>query len=214
MPEAAPEAKPEATPAAAEPAAAAAAPAEEKKPEEPKAEEKKEEAKEEAFTAEQDEKLKELKGQNKTWKEIAEGMGLQPRDIGRLKARFKEIGPAPAPAAGNEKGGKGLNPGGGKKGKGGGKNKGDGGGEVAPKEEPAPAPAAVPTAGNVGGVSGEVKAIELQADDLFDVEDLQVLVKIVEEDQKNMWLRVASRFFDRTGQRVHPDDIKERFCLE
>lgn len=43
------------------------------------------------FNAEQTETLRKMKGENKTWKEIAEGMGLQPKDIGRLKAHWKTI---------------------------------------------------------------------------------------------------------------------------
>lgn len=43
------------------------------------------------FTPEQDEKLKTLKGQNKTWKEVAAALGIDPKDINRLKMRWKEI---------------------------------------------------------------------------------------------------------------------------
>ena len=62
-----------------------------------------------AFTAEQDAKLKEMKAVNKPWKEIAAEMKLQPKDIGSLRTRWKELNgrggaaaaPAPAPAARN-----------------------------------------------------------------------------------------------------------------
>lgn len=30
-------------------------------------------------------------------------------------------------------------------------------------------------------------------------------------DQSQTWLRIASAFFDRTGRRVHPEEIREKF---
>ena len=51
----------------------------------------------------------------------------------------------------------------------------------------------------------------VEPDDLFDADDLAALVKILKEDEGEKWLRVASRYHDRTGQRVHPDDVRKKF---
>lgn len=34
------------------------------------------------------------------------------------------------------------------------------------------------------------------------------------KDEQRRWLRIASRFFDETGVRLHPDDIRETFADE
>lgn len=44
-----------------------------------------------AFTAEQDAKLKEMKAENKTWKDIAAALGMEHNQISKLKTRYKEI---------------------------------------------------------------------------------------------------------------------------
>ena len=42
---------------------------------------------------------------------------------------------------------------------------------------------------------------------------LAKLLEIIQTDHSNgRWLRVASDFFDETGRREHPDDIKAKFA--
>ncbi|KAF7187283.1 hypothetical protein HII31_11371 [Pseudocercospora fuligena] len=51
----------------------------------------------------------------------------------------------------------------------------------------------------------------LQEDELFTFQELQLLSHIIMRDPSQSWLRVASSFHDKTGRRVHPDDIREKF---
>ncbi|KAF2787526.1 hypothetical protein K505DRAFT_329615, partial [Melanomma pulvis-pyrius CBS 109.77] len=37
-----------------------------------------------------------------------------------------------------------------------------------------------------------------------------VLAKIVKEDQKLLWVRVASRFKDKAGRAMHPETLREK----
>ncbi|KAK4560365.1 hypothetical protein LTR86_005561 [Recurvomyces mirabilis] len=53
--------------------------------------------------------------------------------------------------------------------------------------------------------------LTLQEDDLFSFGELQCLSEIIMKDQKQTWVRIAAKFYDRTGRRVHPDDIREKF---
>ncbi|KAK5108604.1 hypothetical protein LTR62_008180 [Meristemomyces frigidus] len=53
--------------------------------------------------------------------------------------------------------------------------------------------------------------LTLQEDSLFSFGELQCLSEIIMKDQKQTWLRIAARFFDLTGRRVHPNDIREKF---
>ncbi|KAF2143556.1 uncharacterized protein K452DRAFT_317041 [Aplosporella prunicola CBS 121167] len=54
------------------------------------------------------------------------------------------------------------------------------------------------------------RTIVLQPDHLFDEEELVLLARIVHDDAADHWQRIASRFFDRTGRRVHPRDIEKK----
>lgn len=91
--------------------------------------------------------------------------------------------------------------------------------ENAPKkEEPKPkAPAS-----KAGSSRSEAKFtmgewMTLQEDDMFSFRELQLLSELIMMDAKGSWdgvyswLRVASLFADRTGRRVHPEDIREKF---
>ena len=53
--------------------------------------------------------------------------------------------------------------------------------------------------------------LTLQEDDLFSFGELQLLTELVTIDQNQTWLRIAARFYDKTGRRVHPEDIREKF---
>lgn len=53
---------------------------------------------------------------------------------------------------------------------------------------------------------------DLAQDDLFSLEELQILWNLVKKDKEKEWLRIASGFYDKTGRRVHGDDIRERFA--
>ncbi|KAK3672503.1 hypothetical protein LTR78_007553 [Recurvomyces mirabilis] len=53
--------------------------------------------------------------------------------------------------------------------------------------------------------------LTLQEDDLFSFGELQCLSEIIMKDQKQTWVRIAAKFYDLTGRRVHPDDIREKF---
>ncbi|KAK5120496.1 hypothetical protein LTR85_006151 [Meristemomyces frigidus] len=51
----------------------------------------------------------------------------------------------------------------------------------------------------------------LQEDSLFSFGELQCLSELILRDQNQTWLRIAAAFYDKTGRRVHPEDIREKF---
>jgi len=51
----------------------------------------------------------------------------------------------------------------------------------------------------------------LTEDSLFSLGELQCLSELAMRDQSQNWLRVAAKFYDKTGRRVHPEDIREKF---
>ncbi|KAK3625872.1 hypothetical protein LTR56_020185 [Elasticomyces elasticus] len=53
--------------------------------------------------------------------------------------------------------------------------------------------------------------LTLQEDSLFSFGELQCLSELIMRDQSQTWLRIAATFYDKTGRRVHPDDIREKF---
>ncbi|RMZ04296.1 hypothetical protein D0864_02768 [Hortaea werneckii] len=53
--------------------------------------------------------------------------------------------------------------------------------------------------------------LTLQSDSLFTLSELQFLSEIIMRDQNQTWLRIASVFYDKTGRKVHPEDIREKF---
>ena len=53
--------------------------------------------------------------------------------------------------------------------------------------------------------------LTLQEDDIFSFGELQCLSELIAKDVNQGWHRVAARFFDLTGRRVHPDDVREKF---
>ncbi|TKA81454.1 hypothetical protein B0A49_00297 [Cryomyces minteri] len=54
----------------------------------------------------------------------------------------------------------------------------------------------------------------LNEDDVFSFKELQLLAAIMFKDVDEQCMRVASRFFDKTGRRIHPDDVREKFYPE
>ncbi|KAF2496727.1 hypothetical protein BU16DRAFT_580805 [Lophium mytilinum] len=52
--------------------------------------------------------------------------------------------------------------------------------------------------------------VELEEDDNFSQDELVMLCRLLHRDQRNLWLRIASQFYDKTGRKVHPMDIKEK----
>lgn len=51
----------------------------------------------------------------------------------------------------------------------------------------------------------------LDEDAIFSFGELQLLSELIMRDNNQTWLRVAGRFYDKTGRRVHPEDIREKF---
>jgi len=51
----------------------------------------------------------------------------------------------------------------------------------------------------------------LREDDLFSFGELQLLSELLNRDETIRWDRIASQFYDKTGRRVHKDDIREKF---
>ncbi|KAK5754168.1 hypothetical protein LTS12_015694 [Elasticomyces elasticus] len=83
------------------------------------------------------------------------------------------------------------------------------------KDKSKPAAAKAPSkVGSAGG--GEARFtmnewLTLQEDSLFSFGELQCLSELIMRDQNQTWLRIAATFYDKTGRRVHPDDIREKF---
>ncbi|KAK5678247.1 hypothetical protein LTS10_009417 [Elasticomyces elasticus] len=83
------------------------------------------------------------------------------------------------------------------------------------KDKSKPAAAKAPSkVGSAGG--GEARFtmnewLTLQEDSLFSFGELQCLSELIMRDQNQTWLRIAATFYDKTGIRVHPDDIREKF---
>lgn len=182
----------------------------------------------EPFTPEEDEKIKEMKAEQKSWKEIVDVVG---RNQGVLKKHWKEIDPSKggegdAPAKqdeggkkneGSKKGGKGDKAKGGedndkqadkKSGKKDKKDKADK--EAAEKKAPSnKAPSNIGSNGQARFTMNEW--MTLQEDDIFSFGELQCLSELMMRDERQRWTRIASAFFDKTGRRIHPEDIREKF---
>ena len=178
------------------------------------------------FTVEEDERLKKMKAEGKTWREIATEMH---RPQGQLKNRNKEINPDGDGGEGYRGGKKDGN---GKRGGGDNENNNNHAQnkeeskkdkkaakedqpEKEKKEKPSnKAPSKAPSkAVSNGEARFTMKEwITLQEDDMFSFGELQCLSELLMRDENQRWLRIASRFFDLTGRRVHPQDIKEKFA--
>lgn len=182
------------------------------------------------FTSEQDAKILKMKGENKSWKMIADELGTHP---GRVKGRFKELNDKAGTGAGgdtkkdeakkeakdDEK--KDAQQGG-KQGKQSKKDKKREWQEQQKekhkpnhqeakkeeqKEEPKCEQARPARSVAASSTSGW---FELEEDDNFSFGELQMLVSILDADMARVWDRVASAFFDKTGRRIAPCDVKQK----
>lgn len=144
-----------------------------------------------------------MKAENKSWADIAAELSRPPHE---LKKRFKEI------SSDNV----GQKHDGGKKDKKG-KNE-SGGGEEKEKQQQkqskkdkkaAKKEAEADEDSEVRFTMGEW--LTLQEDSLFSFGELQLLSELIIRDRDQTWLRIAGAFFDKTGRRVHQDDIREKF---
>ena len=91
------------------------------------------------------------------------------------------------------------------------------------KKEEVKKPASVKAPSKAASVAGSVRSTRssvkfsirewrtLQEDEFFTFEELQVLCQLIGKNGDGSWLRIASAFHDRTGRRVHPEDIREKF---
>ena len=205
------------------------------------------------WTPEEDEKLKAMKAENKSWKIISGEMG---RAQHVLKTRFKEIGGAAENDQGkkeaNGKGGEGQNDKekqqGGKQGK---KNKKSGDNNQQndkqkkdtkkptnekpngskkedstkkphSKKEETPRTSTNKTSSKTSHSNRNDNSnketrftisdwLTLQEDDMFSFGELQCLSELIGKDLGQSWQRVVAKFFDLTGRRIHPDDVREKF---
>nr|OQO21996.1 hypothetical protein B0A51_12348 [Rachicladosporium sp. CCFEE 5018] len=177
------------------------------------------------WTADEDAKIKAMKVEGKTWNEIATELN---RAKGQVSARFREInteegagntnGQAKDKAqkngndvnkqSGDQNDANASNKGGGKKGK-----KDKAANDNATKQDMKP--------NNQKSQPSKMAAEDarftmadwqtLQEDDLFSFGELQCLSEIIAKDPEMSWPRIAARFFDITGRRVHADDVREKF---
>ncbi|KAL1306701.1 hypothetical protein AAFC00_005371 [Neodothiora populina] len=165
------------------------------------------------FTPEEDAELIKLKSENKSWKTIAKQMQLPQ---GLLKARFKQLEAAAAAAdkstsavkseekrtskrsssrhhhtsrESNEPTKPGTKP-----------------NSVAPSKKSSRPPPPPPPPASTAFSS----IFELKEDESFSFSDLQLLVDLLEADARRVWDRVASAFFDRTGRRILPGEVKAK----
>ena len=167
------------------------------------------------FTAEDDATLKRLKDEGKTWAQIVEVLG---RNKGVLSARYKEIKDGGAgnndtkkeeKKEDNKNGGNGADEG--KKDNSNNKKE-----NKKQDKKPEPAKPASAKAASVAGSNGEARFtmnewMTLQEDNVFSFGELQCLSELMMRDERHRWMRLASAFYDKTGRRVHPDDIREKF---
>jgi len=170
------------------------------------------------FTAEDDRKLMEMKAATKSWKDIIAELG---RSKKVLKDRYDHLNALQGGGTADKKheGGndkiqkqneqEGNNKGSKKGGKENKKAKDDKKSEEKPSAKiPSNAPSETPSR-DVRFTGDEWK--NLQEDDLFSFGELQCLTELIMRDDRQRWLRMASTFADRTGRRVHPEDIREKF---
>jgi hypothetical protein len=169
------------------------------------------------FSAEFDAKLKAMKADNKTWKEISEELG---RSASTLKTRFKQIKDVNDDDAAADKGNKGNSKAesktdGDKKANAHDTSKGtkaqdknkDTKAQDKNKDTKAQAKASKPTS-NVAQVG---EPVVLEEDDTFSYDDLRALVRIYQNDHAAFWQRIANRFADHSGRDLHAQVFKDKF---
>ncbi|UJO10963.1 uncharacterized protein CLAFUR5_02131 [Fulvia fulva] len=178
------------------------------------------------FTAADDAKIKELlDAGNNNFKEIAKALGkTMGKDFADHVKELKNQGGGGQDAAAAEKdneGGKKAN----KKDKGGGRGGGDAEkkpdqpeketGKSKEHKHPSKAGSAV-SRRSTRSHRSEAKFtmrewMTLQEDEIFSFGELQLLTELINKEPGRSWLSVASAFHDKTGRRVHPEDIREKF---
>jgi hypothetical protein len=192
------------------------------------------------WTSEQDKVLKAMKEDTKSWAQIAEAVGtakhrcqarwkeINPATYGKKEDAGKKDGGGGGGEQGQQDGENkgGNNQGQGKKSKKGGNNQNNNhnqqnnntkndknqnnnqnqkGDKTAPKHS---------TNGNTSNNEARFTMndwLTLQEDDIFSFGELQCLSELIAKDMNQSWDRVAAKFFDLTGRRVHPDDVREKF---
>lgn len=176
------------------------------------------------FTPEQDAQLLKMKEDNKMWKDIGRELG---KTVKEMKARYRVINPNQGDEAhggkpqnqskgekqekkqqqGSKKGQKqhdgGTNKGKTAKGK---RNNAPAAAAAAPLTSPAvPGPPA-----SVVAASAKTNFFAVEEDELLTFGDILTLMEILDYDKQHLWERAASKFYDRTGRRVLPSDIRQR----
>lgn len=165
------------------------------------------------LTKKDKQKIRELlKADLKTgYKQIADELGrsIDPAlkdEIGKIKGELGDKKQGEGKEKANNKAGDGEAN---KKGKKQGKEKEKD--EQMPKKEEAKKPESnAPTHGSEARFTMEEWRM-LQEDEFFTFGELQLISEIIMKDSCRSWLSVASRFHDKTGRRVHPDDIRDKF---
>lgn len=61
---------------------------------------------------------------------------------------------------------------------------------------------------NESATSASEKRTILYVDENLSVEDLILLTKLEARYEAEKWLRISSRFFDKTGKRFTPEEVK------
>ncbi|KAM3418743.1 hypothetical protein BST61_g4717 [Cercospora zeina] len=166
------------------------------------------------FTDDEDKELRELMQADANWKTVARAL-KKPQDA--CKKRWEEIGGDAAKAEPRKE-----DP----------PKQEDSTGKDAKKEntqtedtklENNKKPASVKQASKAASVAESVRSTgssikftmsewrRLQEDDFFSLDELQLLCQLIGKKGQASWLGIASAFHDKTGRRVHPDDIKEKF---
>jgi len=145
-----------------------------------------------------------LKDEGKEWREIAKEMK---RDQKQLRARWGQLGGDAANTSAVDKA----------------KSKKE---ESKPKKEKDASPAkplgkaalkakSVASSRSNRGEEARFTLAEWHAlqqnNGLFSIGELQLLSELIMNDQGQTWGRIASRFYDKTGRRVHAEDVRECF---
>ncbi|KAK4986008.1 hypothetical protein LTR66_008003 [Elasticomyces elasticus] len=156
----------------------------------------------EAFTPEQDAQLIKMKAENKSWKDIAQEIG---KPAWALKKRYPQIRPKDDDVANKEV---------------------EGHAKTAEKkqtdqgEKKRKAKAKKDHNDGASGVGGDQRGEQrftlpeyqmLTEDDLFSFGEIQCISELLDRDEETRWIRIAGAFYDRTGRRIDPEDIHEKF---
>jgi hypothetical protein len=157
------------------------------------------------FTAEFDAKLKAMKAENKTWKEISEELG---RSVSTVKTRFKQIKDDQNDAAADKSKSKAEPKSGDKTNaepKPDDKMKADA--KDKSKHNKTPTKPSKPT----NNIAQARQPVILEEDDMFSYDELRTLVRIYQDDHAATWKRMASQFAHQTGRHVHARTLQIKF---